>query len=234
MAIRLYISQANQAHNAGPSGYTEKAGMDAISRELAGVFKRDGRFVVKRNVAGSRVDTARENGLEANRWGADYYVALHSNAGGVGARGTFGYYHHKGSKGYKLAAGIVKEVSPLSPGPGSALIAMPGFIELHTPHAPACLIELEAHDWAAGVRFLTGQKHAIAEAIYRGICRGLGLKPVSESAPSPKVDYRPLKRAAKTLAKQLGIDHSKVNLANTKGAAFEDLLRAIADYEEPK
>ena len=52
MAIKLYVSQANQGHNAGPGGYTEKAGMDAISRALAGVFERDDRFAVKRNAAG--------------------------------------------------------------------------------------------------------------------------------------------------------------------------------------
>lgn len=228
---RIYLSQANQQHNAGPGGYSEKAGMDAISRELAGVFKRDGRFIVKRNVAGRRIDTATENALEANRWGADYYVALHSNAGGAGARGTFGYYHDKGSKGYKLAAAIVREVSPLSPGKGEALIAKPEFIELHTPHAPACLIELEAHDWSEGVRFLTGKKHTIAEAIYRGICRGLGLAPVPEKPAG--VDYRALKREAVKAARQLRIPHEGVDTdAKGKGPSFEVLLRAIADHKD--
>jgi N-acetylmuramoyl-L-alanine amidase len=229
MAIKLYISQANQAHNAGPGGYTEKAGMDAVSRALTDVFKRDARFALKRNAVGERIDTATENGLEANSWGADYYVALHSNAGGPGARGTFGFYFSKGSKGYALAKAIVAEVGPLSPGTGSALIAKPGFIELHTPRCPACLIELEAHDWADGVKFLTGQKQAIAEALYRGICRGLGLAPAAEKPED--VDYRPLKREAVRIARRLRIPREGVDTAaRGKGEPFETLLRAIADH----
>ena len=237
MAIKLYVSQANQGHNAGPSGYTEKAGMDAVSRALTDVFERDTRFAVKRNVAGGRIDTASENSAEANAWGADYYVALHSNAGGTGARGTFGFYYSKSSKGYALARAIVAEVSRLSPGKGEALIAKPGFIELHTPHCPACLIELEAHDWSEGVKFLTGQRPAIAEAVYRGICKGLGLTPVPPRPPKPKpepsVDYRPLKREAVKVGAALGIATSGVDAGSrAKGTAIEALLRAIADRED--
>lgn len=225
-AIRLYLSQANQLHNPGPNGYNERAGMDAITAATAAVFAKDSRFLVKRTKA-DRVDTASENGAEANAWGADYYVALHSNAGGPGARGTFGYYYSRASKGYALAAAIVERLSPLSPGAGKALIAMPGFIELHTPHMPACLIEVEAHDWAEGVKFLTGQRPAIAKAIYEGICSGLGLKPVS--APV-EVDYRPLKKAAVAVAVKLHIDRSGVDVnAAGKGPAFEALLRKIAE-----
>lgn len=234
MAIKLYLSQANQGHNAGPGGYTEKAGMDAISKALAGILARDDRFLVKRNVAGDRIDTASENGAEANAWGADYYVALHSNAGGPGARGTFGFYYSRGSKGYALAKAIVAEVGPLSPGMGKALIAKPGFIELHTPRCPACLIELEAHDWAEGVKFLTDQKQAIAEAVYRGICRGLGLASMpSQPTPRPTLDYRPLKREAVRVARQLRIPRDGVDgTARGKGEPFEQLLRAIADHQD--
>jgi N-acetylmuramoyl-L-alanine amidase len=235
VAIKLYVSQANQGHNAGPGGYTEKAGMDAISRALAQVFERDDRFTVKRNAAGKRIDTASENGAEANAWGADYYVALHSNAGGTGARGTFGFYFSKSSKGYALAKAIVAEVSRLSPGKGEALIAKPGFIELHTPRCPACLIELEAHDWSEGVRFLTGQRAAIAEAVYGGICKGLGLIPVPPRPPEPKpsVDYRALKREAVKVGAALGIATSGVDATSSaKGTATRALLRAIADRKD--
>jgi hypothetical protein len=319
MAIKLYLSQANQGHNAGPGGYTEKAGMDALTKAIAAEFARDDRFLVKRNSAGSRIDTARENCLEANAWGADLYVAWHSNAGGVGARGTFGFYYSKASKGYDVAKAIVRRISPLSPGAGEALIAKPEFIEIHTPHCPACLIEVEAHDWRTGVDFIMKQRPEIARAAYVGICEGKGLTPVGAAGPPtsepvperialtdknitvprqhkpnragwwnfglvpyierireqgdghrvdtrreddriaipvPKtwpswwrkmmvwrksqredstqpaeLDYVPLKQAAIDVADALGIPHDGVTLTNSKGAAFETLLRAIADYE---
>jgi N-acetylmuramoyl-L-alanine amidase len=184
VAIKLFISQANQSHNAGPGGYTEKAGMDAISRTLAKVFAADDRFVVRSNSAGSRVDTAAENADEANRWGADYYVALHSNAG---MRGSVTFYHSGSPRGKRLAVAIQAAVAPLSPGKETAgrVRTMDGFIEIHRPHAPAVLVELEAHDWKVGVRWLTGQRKAIALALYRGICRGVGLAPLGEPAEPP-------------------------------------------------
>jgi len=176
MPLKLYISQANQAHNAGPKGYTEKAGMDAISRRLAKLLVKDGRFTVKRNTAGARIDTASENTREANAWGADYYVALHSNAG---MRGTIVFHHSTSPRGKALAKAIFNQIAKLSPGAetGTRIRAWDGLIEIHGPKAPAVLVELEAHDWAGGVAWLTGKREAIALALYRGVCKGVGLKP---------------------------------------------------------
>lgn len=39
------------------------------------------------------------------------------------------------------------------------------------------LVELEAHDWKTGVAWLTGKRKPIAQALYEGICRDIGLRP---------------------------------------------------------
>lgn len=233
MPIKIYLSQANQAHNPGPGGYTEKAGMDALTRAIAEVFALDDRFVVKRNVAGNRVDTAYENTQEANTWGADWYVAFHSNASGVKghpAKGTVGFYHSKSPRGKRLCEAIVKAIGPLSPGADHGCSAHDGFIEIHRPHAPAALIEVEGHDWKEGVDWIEDKRPKIARAAYEGICRGVGVKPLTTGL---MLDYRPLKRQAVRIAKALGIDASAVDAAvRGKGAAFEKLLRAIADHTD--
>jgi hypothetical protein len=105
--------------------------------------------------------------------------------------------------------------------------ARDGFIEIHRPIAPAVLIELEAHDWKAGVGWLTGKVPEIARALYEGICKGVGLTPLGEVTA---FDYRPLKVEAIKAADALKIPHSGVDPeASSKGAPFESLLRAIAD-----
>lgn len=177
MPMKVYISQANQAHNAGPEGYTERAGMDAISRKLGEVFAKDKRFTVKRNSAAG-VDTASANCAQANAWGADRYLALHSNAG---MKGTVAFYSSRSSQGKRLAEAIYNAIDHLSPGKesGDRTQTMDGFIEIHTPHAPAVLVELEAHDWRTGVEWLTGERDEIARALYAGICRGVGLDPIA-------------------------------------------------------
>lgn len=231
MPIKVYISQANQVHNAGPGGYTERAGMDAISKALAALFAKDARFAVKRNSA-SGDGTAVANTHEANAWGANYYVALHSNAGGVGARGTIGFYYSSSPKGKKLCAAIVAAISPLSPGADHGIQTMDGFIEINGPNAPAALIELEAHDWATGTTWLSTKRPQIARALYEGICKGVGLKPVTDAPPAPKVDYRPLKHEAAKVAGALGIEHPGVGVSsNQKGEPFKKLLRDIADHQ---
>lgn len=176
MPIKLYISQASQLHNAGPGGYTERAGMIAISRALGRRFARDPRFIVKRS-PDSGVDRATENSDAANAWHADYYVALHSNAG---MRGTVVFHHSASGKGKALAQAIYAAIAPLSPGAetGTRVQTRDGFIEIHRPNAPAVLVELEAHDYTGGVAWLTGKRAAIAQALYVGTCRGIGLEPL--------------------------------------------------------
>lgn len=176
MPIKIYLSQANQAHNAGPLGYTEKAGMNAITWSIALLLKKDGRFQVKRNSAGDRVDTAYENTQEANRWGADRYVAFHSNAG---MKGTIAFHHSGSPKGEKMAKALVREIAGLSPGgeTGDRVRTWDGLIEIKYPNSPAVLIELEAHDWKTGVKWLTTTRREIARKMYEGICRGVDLEP---------------------------------------------------------
>jgi len=185
MAIKLYLSQANQAHNAGPGGYTEKAGCAAIVRKLDAIFDGDERFRVKCAKVGDLVDTADENIAEANEWDADIYVAIHTNAG---EKGTVTFHHSKSPKGKKLATAIYKALAPLSPGNegGGRVRAMDGFKEIHGPRCPATLVELEAHDWKTGVAWITGERTAIAEALYVGICKGAGLNPKTSAKPKPK------------------------------------------------
>jgi len=177
VALKLYISQANQEHNAGPDGYREREGMAAISKKLAAVFAKDKRFRVYRNSA-SGVDTAAANCDEANRLGVDLYLALHSNAG---MKGTVTFYSSRSPKGKKLAEAIYDAIDHLSPGKesGDRTKTMDGFIEIHRPNAPAVLVELEAHDWRTGVEWLTGERDEIAHALYEGVCKGEGLDPIA-------------------------------------------------------
>lgn len=226
---KLYLSQANQGHNAGKLGYIEKAGMDAIIHATLKEFEADTRWHVYHTKAGDRIDTAEANCEEANRLNVDWYVAVHSNAGGAGAQGTIGFYYSMKSKGFGMAKAIVGAVGPLSPGAHDGLVQRPDFIEVHRPKAPACLIELDAHDWEIGVKWLTGQRPKIARALYVGICKGAGLRPLDVVAP---LDYRPLKVAAVKVAEALKLPHDGVSVdANSKGAPFATLLRAIADHQ---
>lgn len=178
MAIKVYISQANQVHNVGPDGYDERSGMRAIQKLAVKFFAKDKRFSVKMNALG--INTASENVAEANRWGANVYIALHSNASGVSgrpAKGTIGFCSSRPSKSYAVANAIVARVGKLAPGGNKGVVVRPGLIEVGGPSCPAALIELEGHDWIEGVRFLRNAKKEIAYAIYTAVCASYGMHP---------------------------------------------------------
>jgi len=75
---------------------------------------------------------------------------------------------------------------------------MDDFIEINGPNAPACLIELESHDkgWI-GATWLTTKRPQIARALYEGICRGVGLNPLS----AKPVPVKPLTTGKTTTVK---------------------------------
>ena len=176
MPIKIYLSQANQAHNAGPLASTEKAGMNAIAWSVAQLLMKDGRFEVKRNSAGDRIDTAyreRSGGeplgrrplhrlpLQRRHEGHDRlppFAESERREDGEGAR--------------------ARDRRPLA-GQGDRRPCAPwdGLIEIKYPNAPAVLIELEAHDWKTGVQWLTTKRRTIARELYEGICRGVDLEP---------------------------------------------------------
>jgi hypothetical protein len=188
MPIKVYLSEANQAGNVGADGTTEKQFMVPIVNALYTLLDRDPRFAPYHCTYSGR-DTASENVAEANRLGVDRYVALHSNAGGTGARGTICFYHSGSVKGKALATALYAAIAPLSPGTSDHGIAPhDGFIEIGGPDAPAALLEIEAHDWRTGCEFL--HRYAvIARALYKGVCRGCGFEP-SVEVLDPKVTVR--------------------------------------------
>jgi len=190
MAHRVFFSTSTQSHNAGPRGYIEKKGMEAICSQLRSVFDLDRRFFFVHsshglfNVLGPQLKEAQ---------GAEIYIALHSNAV---QKGTVAYYFSSSVKGKHLASCLFKHLAPLSPGRDTGGVrAHDSFWEVHMPPMPSVLLELEAHDWLRGVLWLTGKRKTIAKAIYRGVCDYYGLVPkpaiIGTVKPKPKPKPKP-------------------------------------------
>ncbi len=181
MSIKVYLSQANQ-QNPGPLGYLERVGCNAIVQATAKLLSADPRFDVKTAPFGEAIrNTAYENTQAANKWGAQRYIAVHTNASGVSAhpaKGTIVFYRSTDAKSKKMAVSLLLAIAKYSPGsPDPGIAPKDGFIEIRYPKCPPVLIELEGHDWVEGVTWITTKKKTIARQLYRGICRGLDLEP---------------------------------------------------------
>ena len=110
----------------------------------------------------------------SNEMNADYYLALHSNAGGNGnAWGPIAFYH---TSGKVLAERLAKEL--LATGQksnrASNVTRNTTLFELRCPVAPAVLLEVDFHDSPEGVAFITQRRSEIAEAIARCIIEADG------------------------------------------------------------
>lgn len=172
---KIYLSPSTQTHNvyAGTTPrFTERDDDEMHWMQLL-------RDVVKRHLEAAGHSVATHNYTEklgqqmadANNWGADWYVALHSNATGgkAPARGMEVYAHAPGGKGEKLARAIYKRLEPVTP-TGDRGVKFYNFAELRRTNMPAVLIELDFHDNTGGADWIRGNLEVAGRAIAQGIC----------------------------------------------------------------
>ncbi len=161
-----YISPSNQSGNIGISGYgSEQSQMYLLTDAITPHLDRCG---ISFHVADPEETLAQRCG-NSNAMGAAFHLALHSNAGGNGgARGPIAFYH---TSGKALAEALLQELKALGQksNRSSSLQRDTALYELRTTTAAACLLEVDFHDSATGVEFLTTRRAEIGEAIAKAI-----------------------------------------------------------------
>ena len=167
-----YLSPSNQGGNIGINGYgNERDQMYRLVYEITPHLDRAG---VSFRVPGKEVKVA-DRCKESNALGTVFHLALHSNAGGAGkAWGPVGLYYSEEGKAFcqKLVDGLlaIGQKSNRS----YHLTERKDLYELKHTAAPAALLEVDFHDSAVGVEFLTTRRSEIAEAIAKVIIEADG------------------------------------------------------------
>lgn len=216
--MKVYLSPSNQESNVGKGAYgTEEDRMHQLAGRVAALLRERGVTV---KTSGKQQAMAVVVAA-SNAFGADAHVCLHTNAGG--GNGTVAFYGS--ARGKALTQAIYERVAPLSPGADEGMRPWAGLYEIGHSNAPVAYLELFFHDNYAEVADYLASEGEYAVAIARGICEW-GKVPWAK-----QVDYRPLKKQAVAVAKKLGIAQAVDVTSASKGAAFEQLLRAIADHK---
>ena len=104
---------------------------------------------------------------EANNWGANAYVAIHSNAGG--GRGCEVFAYSKTAKGAELAKAIYAKMESITPSSDRGVKYNENFYELNSTIAPACLVEIAFHDNAEDANWIINNRDLIGTEIAKGI-----------------------------------------------------------------
>lgn len=187
MAKKIFISPSNQTRNLYAYGNTTEAiQCGKIGVALQAALERRG-FETKLMQYYSMADRV----AAANKWGANLYIPVHSNAYNGKVAGTRLMAYNTSGYGYAACKAIFKYLAPITPGTSENITARPGLYEIKYPSAPTAYIEVDFHDNATVAKWIIEHTADIAEAICHGVCDYFGytyVAPKTEQQEAPKED----------------------------------------------
>lgn len=198
MATKIYIDQGHNPINpnagAEGSGYREQDLVFRIGLILSEILQRRG-FETRlsrpnsETILGTSTLTslsARVN--DANSWGADLFVSLHTNASAIqSARGSEVYVYSLDSPAAELASDILFQLNVATGLPTRGVFARPGLYVLRRTQMPAVLVELGFITNFADANLMANSPELFAVGVADGISVYLDTR-TSETVLSERVE----------------------------------------------
>ena len=219
MAKKIYLSPSEQPANLYAYGNTnEKVVCREIAAHTETALKRNGFEVIN-----ATATTLSSRCTEADKWGADLYIPIHTNAYNGKVSGTRMFCYRLSGEGYKACKAIYNVLAPLTPGKSESITARPDLYEIKTPKAPTAYIEVDFHDVPDVAKWIIEHTKEIGETICKGVCNYYGVTYKAESAePKPET-------TGKVYRVQVGAYSVKANaenmLAKLKAAGFDGYIK---------
>jgi len=187
MAIKIYIDQGHNPRNpnagAEGNGLREQDITYSVGVLLARLFRQNGNFEVRlsRNSPDEIIGTSNSESLrtrvgEANEWGADYFISLHTNAStNPNASGSEALVFRTGSQAYYWAEDILTSLNSLTGLRNRGVMTRPGLYVLKKTRMPAVLVEMGFISNPRDASLMDNEPELFARGIYNGTLRYLGL-----------------------------------------------------------
>ena len=186
MSTKIYIDQGHNPVNpnagAEGNGLREQDLVYVIGQRLAERLRADGNFEVRlsRPSRESQLGTSTSTSLaarvnEANRWGADYFISLHTNAASSpSANGSEALVYDKSGRSFGFAEDILTNMVNVTGLRDRGVKARPGLYVLRKTRMPAVLLELGFITNPGDAALMRDSPGLFAEGIYRGIREFVG------------------------------------------------------------
>lgn len=172
MAKKIFLSPSNQFANRYAYGNTnEGKQMGLVASLLKVALERCGFSVMLMHDESMATKVA-----AADKWGADLYIPIHSNACNGEVAGTRMFCWSKPGAGYNACLAIFKYLAPLTPGESESIKVDTSLYEIRNPAAPVAYIETDFHDVPAVAEWIISHTADIAESICRGVCSYFGVQ----------------------------------------------------------
>jgi N-acetylmuramoyl-L-alanine amidase len=187
MAIKVYIDQGHNPVNpnagAEGNGLREQNLVYEIGRELASLLRANGNFEVRLSrptpqtqLGNSTSSSLRIRVNEANSWGADYFISLHTNASTSSIpRGTEVLVYRSPSVSANLAEDILESLTEATGLPSRGVKERPGLYVLRKTNMPAVLVEMGFISNPEDASLMANNPSLFARGIYNGILDYLSL-----------------------------------------------------------
>ncbi len=187
MAIKIYIDQGHNPKNpnagAEGNGLREQDIVYPIGILLAELLDSNADFETKlsRPTPETQIGTSNSTSLrlrvaDANEWGADYFLSLHTNASDIAsATGSEGFAFYRPSAAFSLGEDILREMSALTGLRNRGMQVRTNLYVLRKTDMPAVLIELGFITNPTDAFLMRDEPELFAEGIYRGILAYTGL-----------------------------------------------------------
>ena len=178
---KIYIDQGHNPVNpnagAEGNGLREQDLVYTIGQELAARLRADPDFEVRlsRPTRDTLLGTTNATSLaarvnEANRWGADYFISLHTNASTIpSASGSEAFVYTRASRAYPLAQNIRAQLNASTGLPNRGVSVRTNLYVLRRTRMPATLVELGFITNPGDAALMRDAPDLFAEGIYRGI-----------------------------------------------------------------
>jgi len=187
LAIKIYIDQGHNPVNpnagAEGNGLREQDIVYQIGQSLASLLRSDGNFEVRlsRPTAQTQLGTSNASSLaarvnEANSWGADYFISLHTNASeNRRASGSEAFAFSRNSQAFILGEDILAGLAAETGLRNRGMSVRTNLYVLRRTRMPAVLVELGFISNPEDAALMRDRPDLFAEGIYLGLRNYLGM-----------------------------------------------------------
>ena len=181
MAIKIYIDQGHNPENpnagAVGNGLREQDITYRVGQELATLLRADPDYDVRLSrptpttaLGSSNSTSLRERVDDANAWGADYFISIHTNASSnPDANGTEAFAYSRPSRAFSLGEDIVEGITNVTGLRDRGMKVRPGLYVLRRTAMPAVLVELGFITNPGDAALMNENPGLFAQGIYQGI-----------------------------------------------------------------
>ena len=186
MATKIYIDQGHNPENpnagAEGNGLREQTITYNVGQELAALLRQNPDFEVRlsRPTPTTALGTSNTTSLQArvndaNQWGADYFISIHTNASSnPDATGVEAFAYARNGRAFALGEDIVENISETTGLRNRGMKVRPGLYVLRRTAMPAVLVELGFITNPQEASLMSNNPQLFARGIYEGIVRELG------------------------------------------------------------